>query len=245
MKRNKKKYTQGITKNKSIESRTSKVIVECIDLIKRYRNENLVIEVLKKVNLVIREGEIVAIVGPSGCGKTTLLNCLSGIDDIDGGEVFFEGINIEKLSDGEKTKLRAESTGFVFQSFNLIPVLSTVENVELPLLSNGERSNIARKKALELLRELGLEDKANSKPGQLSGGEQQRVALARALATEPKIIWADEPTGNLDTENSVQIMDLIIDLNKKKGATFVIVTHDVNIAMRAGRIIRMDSGKII
>jgi putative ABC transport system ATP-binding protein len=221
------------------------IVVEGIDIVKKYRNENLIVDILKKVNIIIREGEIVAIVGPSGCGKTTLLNCLSGIDVLDGGEIFFLQKEIEKMSDNEKTAMRSKDMGFIFQSFNLIPVLSALENIELPMLAKGAKPKETRRRALELLSQLGLEDKANNRPNQLSGGEQQRVAIARSLINEPKVVWADEPTGNLDTKNSEETMKLIQKLNKEKGTTFVIVTHDLNIAAKADRILRMDSGKIL
>lgn len=229
--------------NTSLQNRA--VLAEGINIIKKYRSSDIVHEVLKGVSLHIREKEIVAIVGPSGCGKTTLLNCLSGIDTIDSGEIYFEGESMEGLNEAALTKLRSLQMGFVFQSFNLIPVLSVVENIELPMLAAGKKAREAREKATELIKILGLEGKENQKPNELSGGEKQRVAIGRALINDPKIVWADEPTGNLDTNTTEEIIALIQKLNKEKGITFVIVTHDLNVAVKSGRIIRMDSGRIV
>jgi putative ABC transport system ATP-binding protein len=231
-------------KNKKVFNSKKSIVVEGIDIVKKYRNNDLIVDVLKKVNITIREGEIVSIIGPSGCGKTTLLNCLSGIDDIDNGEIYFLEKDIESMTDNQKTNIRAKDMGFIFQSFNLIPVLSAVENVELPMLLVGGNAKESRKRAIELLEDLGLGHRLNNKPNQLSGGEKQRVAIARALINNPKVVWADEPTGNLDTKNSEETLKLITNLNKEKGITFVIVTHDLNIASKADRIIRMDSGEI-
>jgi putative ABC transport system ATP-binding protein len=221
------------------------VISESDEIVKRYVQEGSITAALSKVSSVIREGEVVAIVGPSGCGKTTLLNCLSGIDDVDAGDVYFKEENLHKIDDNQKTTIRAKEMGFIFQNFNLIPVLSAVENVELPMLSIGGKSSEARAKALKILSQVGLETKANNKPNELSGGEKQRVAIARSLINDPKIIWADEPTGNLDTANAESIVQLLLELNRTNGVTIVIVTHDSNIAMKAHRVIRMDSGKVV
>ncbi|MDK2899517.1 MAG: putative transport system ATP-binding protein [Thermosipho sp. (in: thermotogales)] len=203
-------------------------------------------EALKGVNLEINEGEILAILGPSGCGKTTLLNCLSGLDEPTSGEVEVLGKRLDRMNEEEKTIFRSENMGFIFQFFNLIPVLTAVENVEIPLLisKNGTPSEI-RKKALEWLERLHILHRKNAYPSEMSGGEQQRVAIARALINNPKIVWADEPTGALDTKNSQEIIDLIINMNKELGTTFVIVTHDINVAKKAHRIIKMDSGQIV
>lgn len=221
----------------------NKIILEAKNIVKKYRNDEMVVEVLKGVSINIKQGEIVAIVGPSGCGKTTLLNCLSGIDNLDGGSIRFNDKDFDTASDNEKTKTRAKDMGFIFQSFNLIPVLTALENIELPMLIT--KSKESRDKAKELLKKLGLEGKENHKPNQLSGGEQQRVAIARALVNDPLIVWADEPTGNLDTKNSEETIKMIQSLNKEQGVTFVIVTHDLNIAAKANKVIRMDSGKIV
>jgi putative ABC transport system ATP-binding protein len=187
---------------------------------------------------------MVAIMGPSGCGKTTLLNCLSGLDEFDSGEVFVGGESISGMSDRRRTRFRAERMGFVFQTYNLIPVLSAVENVELPLLVAGVRSKEARGRALSALEMVGLADQANKRPNEMSGGQQQRVTVARSLVNEPSIVWADEPTGALDSETSAEIMDLLVKLNQEKGQTFVWVTHDISVARRASRLVTMRDGKI-
>jgi putative ABC transport system ATP-binding protein len=198
-----------------------------------------------KVDLEIMEGEMVAVMGPSGCGKTTLLNCLSGIDGIDQGEIVVKGNLVAKMSDKQRTRFRAEEMGFIFQAFNLLPVLSVVENVELPLLVSGVKQNQARRQAMEVLELVGLTDQKYQRPAELSGGQQQRVAIARALVNEPAIVWGDEPTGNLDSETSADIMDLLCRLNKEKSQTFVLVTHDLAVGRRGDRIIRMADGKIV
>jgi len=182
--------------------------------------------------------------GPSGCGKTTLLNCLSGIDNIDEGGIFVKGNQIPKMSDKQRTKFRAEEMGFVFQAFNLLPVLSVVENVELPLLVSGVKQSTARKKADEILELVSLADQRAKRPMELSGGQQQRVAVARALVNSPAIVWGDEPTGNLDSETSMEIMEVLRNLNKQKRQTFVLVTHSDEVGKVTDRIIRMRDGII-
>jgi putative ABC transport system ATP-binding protein len=200
---------------------------------------------LRGVDLSIARGEIVAIVGPSGCGKTTLLHCLSGLEDFEAGEVFVEGRGLRGLSDGEKAEQRARRMGFVFQSYNLLPVLNALENVELPLLLAGVGSADARRRALRALEVVGLENRLRHRPSELSGGQQQRVAIARALAPEPAVIFADEPTGNLDSDSAEEVMNLIARLNRVNGQTFVLVTHAREVAERAARIIRMRDGEIV
>ncbi|MBW3582849.1 MAG: ABC transporter ATP-binding protein [Euryarchaeota archaeon] len=212
---------------------------------KTYRSGDLETEALRGVDLAIRQGERVAIMGPSGCGKTTLLNCLSGLEDPTSGTVRIQGTDLYALGDRERTRFRARMMGFVFQSFNLLPVLTAAENVELPLLVTGVRSRSAREQALEALRLVGLSERAEHTPAELSGGEQQRVAIARSLVHDPPIVWADEPTGNLDSENSQDIMALIERLNAETQKTFVIVTHDPDIAGRCHRTIRMASGQVV
>ncbi|ANQ53172.1 macrolide ABC transporter ATP-binding protein [Thermosipho affectus] len=221
------------------------MIVKAKKLTKLY-GKNEKIEALKGVDLEIEEGEIVAVLGPSGCGKTTLLNCLSGLDEPTSGSIKVLGKDLVKMKEDEKTIFRSKYMGFIFQFFNLIPVLNAVENVELPLLISkkfGIRE--IRKKALEWLERLHISHRAYAYPNEMSGGEQQRIAIARALINNPKIVWADEPTGALDTKNSEEIMEIILDMNRQLGTTFVIVTHDPNVAKKAHRIIRMDSGKIV
>jgi putative ABC transport system ATP-binding protein len=183
--------------------------------------------------------------GPSGCGKTTLLNCLSGLDVVDSGRVIVENADLAHMSDNEKTDHRARRMGFVFQFYNLLPVLSSVENVELPLLVSGVRAKEARQKALEALEIVHLTEWAEHKPSELSGGQRQRVTIARALVNSPAIVWGDEPTGDLDSQNAGEIMDLLNDLNKRHKQTFVLVTHDQGVAQRTERIIRMQDGQIV
>lgn len=219
-------------------------MVEARDLEKTYAAGGTTVHALRGVDLRIPRGEMVAVMGPSGCGKTTLLNCLSGLDEFDSGEVFVGGESISGMSDRRRTRFRAERMGFVFQTYNLIPVLSAVENVELPLLVAGVRSKEARGRALSVLRMVGLADQVNKRPNEMSGGQQQRVTVARSLVNEPAIVWADEPTGALDSETSAEIMDLLVYLNQEKRQTFVLVTHDISVARRARRLVRMRDGKI-
>ena len=198
---------------------------------------------LNRVSLAIERGEFVAVMGPSGSGKTTFLNCLSGLDDIDDGAVLVEGQNIHDLSDAKRSEYRAKKMGFIFQSFNLIPVFTAVENVELPLLLAGVGPREARNKAESTLERVGLGNRRGHRPNELSGGEQQRVTIARALAGQPALVWADEPTGNLDTETAWSVIELLQELNND-GLTLVLVTHDPAIAKVAGRLIRMRDGEI-
>jgi ABC-type lipoprotein export system ATPase subunit len=220
-------------------------ILEARSLSKTYASGGLRVTALRDVSLSIAPGEIVAVVGPSGCGKTTLLHCLSGLEDVTEGDVLVEGRSLRGLSDAEKAAYRARRMGFVFQSYNLLPVLDALENVELPLLLAGWRSQPARQRALQTLEVVGLENRVRHRPSELSGGQQQRVALARALAAEPAVIFADEPTGNLDSEAAEDVMQLIERLNGGNGQTFVLVTHAREVAERAGRIIRMRDGEIV
>ncbi len=220
-------------------------IIEAHHIRKIYRNGQLRVEALSDINLEVAQGEMVAIMGQSGCGKTTLLNCLSGLDTIDAGEIFIQGENLRDLSDNERTQYRARHMGFIFQDFNLLPVLSAVENVELPLLVSKVPTRKARKRALEMLDLVGLADRARHRPAELSGGQRQRVTIARALTNDPSIVWADEPTGNLDSETALDIMELISRLNRENGQTFVLVTHALEVGNRANRIIRMRDGKIV
>jgi len=217
-------------------------IVAARGLRKVYRGGSEV-EALKGIDLDIARGELLAIIGPSGSGKTTLLNCLSGLEQIDGGEVLVDGKDLAALSDDARTEYRAQNMGFVFQAFNLLPVLSAVENVEIPMLLLGEGSKQARTRALETLDEVGLAPRADHRPEQLSGGEQQRVAVARALVHRPAVVFADEPTGNLDSESTQSILDLFLRLNAG-GQTIVMVTHNPGVAEAARRTIAMRDGLI-
>ena len=227
-----------------VEGSMNDSIIRASRVEKVYDGGNVQVRALAGVDLTISRGEMVAVMGPSGCGKTTLLNTLSGIDDITGGAVEIEGQPIHDLSDKKRTRFRAEKMGFVFQSFNLLPVLSAAENVELPLLMAGEKLGIARERANGALALVGLEDQARKRPAEMSGGQQQRVTIARALVNNPAIVWADEPTGNLDSETSLQVMDLLCRLNEENEQTFVVVTHDSSVGARAGRILRMRDGVI-
>ena len=220
-------------------------IIEAASIDKIYRTASDSVHALRGVSLEVQKGEIVAVMGPSGCGKTTLLNCLSGLDGIDAGDVQINGQSLSELTDDELSEYRARSMGFVFQTFNLLPVLSAQENVELPLLVAGVSSKVASTTALEKLDQVGLVDWGHHKPAALSGGQRQRVAVARALANEPAIVWADEPTGNLDSENEQEIMELITQLNRDNNQTFVLVTHSDDVARSARRIVRMRDGEII
>ncbi len=219
--------------------------VEAVDVTKIYQSASLEVQALRGVSLAVPKGDMVAIMGPSGCGKTTLLNCLSGLDEVSSGVVRVNGVDISHLSDNEKSEYRARAMGFVFQFYNLLPVLSAVENVEMPLLVSGVPAKEARERAMDALGLVHLAEWASHKPAQLSGGQRQRVTIARALVNKPAIVWADEPTGDLDSTNADEIMDLIVGLNEQNGQTFVIVTHDVHIAQSTNRIINMKDGLIV
>lgn len=221
------------------------VVIEARDVHKTYDTGAVQVHALRGVSLSVRRGEMVAVMGPSGCGKTTLLNCLSGLDEFDSGTVSIDGVDISRMSDDRRTDLRARSMGFIFQTYNLLPVLSAVENVELPLIVAGVRPRDARERALEALRRVGLAEFAHRRPAQLSGGQRQRVTVARALVNRPAIVWADEPTGALDSENAADVMDLMVELNRSHGLTYVIVTHDPAVAARCHRVVYMADGRIL
>ena len=220
-------------------------IIQAENIHKTFRNGQIEVHALRGVDMTIAAGEMVAVMGPSGCGKTTLLNCLSGLDSFDEGEVQIEGTSLAEMSDRARTDYRARRMGFVFQTFNLLPVISAAENVELPLLLSDVKPREARRRALDGLGEVGLSDRANHRPAELSGGQRQRVAIARALANQPAIVWADEPTGNLDSQSAQDILDLMRTLNRQQGQTFVIVTHDHDIGEQCDRIVRMRDGQIV
>jgi len=211
---------------------------------KVYESGRLRVEALRGVDLTVRRGEMVAVMGPSGCGKTTLLNCLSGLDDVTSGQVLVEGQDLARMGDQQRTRLRSRRMGFVFQSFNLLPVLTAAENVELPLLVAKVPPKVARKQALEALAQVGLAEFAEHKPRELSGGQQQRVTVARSLVNDPAIVWADEPTGNLDQKRGREVLALLVDLNRRRQQTYVIVTHDPGVARACHRIIAMEDGRI-
>ena len=218
--------------------------IEAKAVVKTYDTGNIKVHALRGVSLKVKRGEMVAIMGPSGCGKTTLLNNLSGLDDFDEGSVTINGQDITRMPDDKKTEFRAKDMGFVFQTYNLLPVLSSVENVELPLIVSGTKPKVAREMALASLDKVNLRDWANQRPSQLSGGQRQRVTIARALVNRPSIMWADEPTGALDSKTATEIMDLIVELNQTANQTCVIVTHDPKVAARCHRTIHMADGLI-
>jgi len=220
-------------------------IVEARGVVKTYDTSKVEVHALRDVSCSVGRGEMVAIMGPSGSGKTTLLNCLSGLDAIDAGEVLIEGVELGGMSDDARTDHRARRMGFVFQFYNLMPVLSAVENVELPLLVARVPGGEARRKALAALEIVGLADRASHVPEELSGGQRQRVTIARALVNEPAIVWADEPTGDLDSENAQEIVTLMRDLNSDRDLTFLIVTHDIAVGRATDRIVRMVDGEIV
>ena len=220
-------------------------IISAKGIHKTYDTGAVKVNALRGVDLDVRRGEIVAIMGPSGCGKTTLLNCLSGLDEIDSGQVLIDGVVLHDLPDDERSDYRARRMGFVFQLYNLLPVLSDVENVEMPLLVSGVGAREARKRSLEALDRVGLTDRAPHLPGKLSGGQRQRVTIARSLVNEPTIVWADEPTGDLDSETAGDIIDLVVELNRTNGQTFVLVTHSQDVGIRAHRIVLMRDGLIV
>ena len=235
-------------KTKSLETAANDAgsdgIIVAFDLKKTYDSGKVKVDALKGVHFKIKEGEMIAVMGPSGCGKTTLLNCISGLDDISSGEVLIRGRPLSKMPDKERTRYRAEKIGFIFQAYNLLPVLTAVENVEMPLLLGGVKPKDARPKAIEALRAVGLDEWKDHKPSELSGGQQQRVTIARSLVNRPEIVFGDEPTGNLDSESSKEVMQLLRKLNKENGQTFIIVTHDYNVGKMADRIIMMKDGLI-
>ncbi len=212
---------------------------------KTYRAHGLELDALRAVDLSVARGEMVAVMGPSGCGKTTLLNCLAGLDTVDAGRVLIDGVDLATLSDAKRADYRARRMGFIFQNFNLLPVLSAVENVEMPLLLLRISAGQARKRARAMLDAVGLSHRERHRPAELSGGQRQRVAIARALVNDPAIVWADEPTGNLDTEAADEVMQLLTRLNREREQTLVIVTHAPDISARAHRLIRMRDGRIV
>ncbi len=220
-------------------------IISASQVFKTYTTGRVSVHALRGIDLHVQKGEMVAIMGPSGCGKTTMLNCLSGLDSTDSGEVFVENMQLHKLPDDERSDYRAQRMGFIFQLYNLLPVLTAVENVEMPLLISGIKSQEARRQALEMLEKVGLSSWTQHLPAELSGGQRQRVTIARALINNPAIIWADEPTGDLDSETTQDIMDLLLSLNRENSQTFVLVTHSREVGEMCDRIVRMRDGQIV
>ena len=219
-------------------------ILEASGVRKTYRTGAESVDALKGIDLVVPRGQFLTVMGPSGSGKTTLLNCLSGLDDIDEGRIAVDGRDITTMSDSERTKHRASTMGFIFQAFNLIPVFTSTENVELPLLLSGVPAKRARQSAEDTLAQVGLSHRLHHRPTEMSGGEQQRVTVARALAGRPAIVWADEPTGNLDTETAAAVMGLLRQLHTE-GMTIILVTHDGDIGGSAERRIVVRDGSIV
>lgn len=212
---------------------------------KLYASGTSTVEAVRGVDVTLKVGEMVAIMGPSGCGKTTLLNVLSGIDVPSAGEVFVDGKPLFGVSDNERTTMRSNYLGFIFQDFNLLPVLSAVENVELPLLLLGVAASEARSRAMQALTDVGLAERSQHRPAELSGGQQQRVAVARAVVHRPAVILCDEPTGNLDSKTSEEVLALLKRINEEHQTTFLIVTHDARIAELCDRVLQMEDGLII
>ncbi|MEY3564100.1 MAG: hypothetical protein RJA23_270 [Bacteroidota bacterium] len=217
-------------------------ILDLQNVSKTYQSGSRKLTVLDRVTFSIQAGETIAIVGPSGSGKTTLLGLCAGLDSSSTGSVVLNGESLEKLNEDQRAAVRSRDVGFIFQNFQLLPTLTALENVMVPL--ELKKSKDAKEKAMELLEKVGLKDRATHYPTQLSGGEQQRVSIARAFANAPKILFADEPTGNLDTETGAMIENLIFDLNKEQGTTLVLVTHDLELAAKTQRIVHIKGGKI-
>ncbi len=213
-------------------------------IFKSYRTGSITVPALRGVDLSVERGDFIAIMGPSGSGKTTLMNILGLLDRPDKGEVYVDEVPTGGLSDDELSMLRLKSIGFVFQQYNLIPVLTALENVEIPMILAGMKREKRVKRALKLLEEVGIADVAQRRPSEMSGGQQQRVAIARALANEPDIILADEPTGNLDSKSSEEVISLMKSLNEERGVTFIVVTHDVEVAKKAKKIFKIRDGRL-
>jgi len=220
-------------------------IIRAENVVKIYDTGTSKVQALRDVSLAITRGEMVAVMGPSGCGKTTLLNCLSGLDEVTSGQVWLEGKDLAGMSDKERTDYRARRMGFIFQVYNLLPVLNAVENVELPLLVSGLGSRESRERSLKALATVGLAEWARHRPAELSGGQRQRVTIARSLVNDPAIVWADEPTGALDSKTADEIIGLMRELNESAGLSLVIVTHDPGVGERCDRIIQMRDGQIV
>lgn len=222
----------------------NKIVIQANQLKKTYPGA-VPVEALQGVDLVIKQGEFTAIVGPSGSGKSTLLNIIGGLDDPSAGNVIVDETDLSKLRASKLINFRRDNIGFVFQSFNLIPVLTAEENVEFIMLLQGVPKDKRKQRALDLLKEVGLEEQVRKRPSKLSGGQQQRVAVARALASKPSFVLADEPTANLDTVSTTNLLDIMAGLNEHEGITFIFSTHDQRVIDRARRVITLEDGKII
>jgi putative ABC transport system ATP-binding protein len=224
---------------------TNQEVVRLEDVYKIYITGNEEVHALDGVSMTVQKGEFVAIMGPSGSGKSTLLNMIGCLDKPTKGRVFINGVDTSTLTDNELTRLRREAIGFVFQHYNLIPTLTALENVELPMIFRGLNDDERKRRAMELLRIVGLEREMNRKPNELSGGQQQRVGIARALANDPEILLCDEPTGNLDTKSGEIVMEILSKLNRERGVTLIVVTHDPAVSGFARRTVRIRDGRII
>ncbi len=220
-------------------------IIEVKNLNKIYHEGEINVHAVRGIDLVIEQGEFTAIVGPSGSGKTTLLNMIGGLDNPTEGEIVIDEINIGNLKSSQLTDFRMKNIGFVFQAYNLIPVLTAKENVEFIMHLQGKSKKERADRAIQLLEEVGLGERVNSRPSKLSGGQQQRVAVARALASKPKFILADEPTANLDSESTANLLDIMEKLNREENITFIFSTHDARVVNKARRVITIDDGKIM
>jgi len=219
--------------------------IRCIELCKTYHQGDAVIRALDHVTLDIGPGSFICLMGPSGSGKTTLLNAIGGLDELDSGEIAIDGTRVDRLPKGELADLRLHHIGFVFQAYNLIPVLTARENVEFVMQVQGVGAAERREKSIAILQEVGLEGMEDRRPAQLSGGQQQRVAVARAIVSQPKLVLADEPTANLDSKSAEKLMELFRELNENHGVTFIIATHDERVMRHARRLVRMRDGKVI
>jgi putative ABC transport system ATP-binding protein len=221
-----------------------KLVVQAKELTKIYRMGEMEVQALRGASLDIERGETVAIMGPSGSGKSTLMNILGCLDRPSGGDYYLDGENVAQMGDDQLAQVRNRKVGFIFQSFNLLPRASALANVELPMRYSAKSGSERRRKAREALQLVGLDDRMDHRPSELSGGQQQRVAIARALVNDPAIVMADEPTGNLDSKTGEEIMDLLLRLNKERGVTLIMVTHDPDVASRTERIIRIRDGQV-
>ena len=220
-------------------------VITTKDLSKIYNETSVPVHAVNGVSLEFEKGEFTALVGPSGCGKTTLLNMLGGLDTPTSGTVVIDGTDLSQLKPKELTDFRLHNIGFVFQAYNLIPVLTARENIEFIMELQGSDKSVRKKRALELLEKVGLSDRADSRPSELSGGQQQRVAVARALASKPKFVLADEPTANLDSASTENLLDIMLALNESENTTFIFATHDPRVMKKARRIISLEDGKVI